>query len=858
MRRSPAMAWLVAVAAAPAALSVAGDSPWEIRRARTSDAVRAGGYPTWSVTFAGPPAAVDVAIDGDPGPARGVILVGRRLRVPKDKLVALSFAYRTYCAHPHRSGMLQVAVFTPKAWDKLPVDPKTEHVHGQDRDARPLWSTTVHGLSGDDVTEPVQLSAETAATMGHFVRTLADREVVLAAVWMAAHTCPERAALGRLHIVTMKPKDPLQSLLERLDLGRPDLKEVRAAVGKADRDKAVDALIAHFHTRYPKRPQPAALSKGAIRDAVMALKNRFQSCGSSDYFELGKDFDWHQNAIADKEWLLHLQWHHILRTLVQAGAVKNDPRYTQKAVELIRDWIPKNYPGARWSWRTLEVSLRAMNWTTIYPYLLHHKGFSRQDHVAFLYTLAEHVDYLLPPKRFHSGHNFGATESKALLHVGLAMPEFKNAKLWRDTAWERFEGEITAQVLADGAQRELTTGYHCGVMNSFFGAAQAIQGRGFKPSTLYWERLAKMHEYSMFLTKPDGSQPSLGDSWGGRPLRLIQRGGEFFHRPDMVFVGTGGREGQRPNYLDTSLPAAGYYVMRTSWNDDPDGAYLLLDAAHQWGGGHQHYDALGIILYAHGRTLTPDAGPFSYGHPLRKVFQSTAAHSTLCVDETNQNTAPCALHAFQSLDGLSFIDASHAGYPDVTHRRQILFARPADGVPAYAVVIDRVTGQGRHKLDLHFHLATGETVVDPEHMQVQTAFAKGGNVLVRAIQRQDMVVSNEPSWIMTGYGRKAKRPHVRFQKHRALPATFVTLLLPFKGSQAPKLEAVLIGEPDPAGIISIDVRSAHGRDLLFAGVAPGVTTIGPIGKGKVKVAGRAGLLRLDPAGAPRRQIIVGE
>jgi len=79
---------------------------------------------------------VDVAIDGDPGPARGVILVGRRNRVPNDKLVALSFAYRTYCAHPHRSGMLQVAVFTPQAWDKLPVDPRTEHIHGQDRAAR--------------------------------------------------------------------------------------------------------------------------------------------------------------------------------------------------------------------------------------------------------------------------------------------------------------------------------------------------------------------------------------------------------------------------------------------------------------------------------------------------------------------------------------------------------------------------------------------------------------------------------------------------------------------------------------------------------------------------------------------------
>ena len=79
--------------------------------------------------------------------------------------------------------------------------------------------------------------------------------------------------------------------------------------------------------------------------------------------------------------------------------------------------------------------------------------------------------------------------------------------------------------------------------------------------------------------------------------------------------------------------------MRTAWTDDPSGIYCLLDAAHHWGGWHQHYDALGLVLYAHGRTLLPDAGPFAYDNPLRPVFQSTPAHSTVSIDGGNQNTS---------------------------------------------------------------------------------------------------------------------------------------------------------------------------------------------------------------------------
>ena len=829
-------------------LAVAGGD-WEVRRLRTSDAAKAGGKPEWGVSIT--PAedgAVSVAVSEENGRSRGCIYVGQRVRIDGDKPPALSFSYTTSCALGHRSGNLGLALFSPEVWDRLGHDAKTELCDGT-RELRAAWRLELHRMASSDVLEPRPLDAGSQRLMQRLTRTYAGREMVLVVTWSGAHSSVERASLKGLRIVTGQPENAVDILLGRLDLDYEPLAAVKAKAAAGDKAGAVDALIAHFRQRWPEAPQPTKISRGSFEECDQALENRFRSIGSSKFYTLGKDFQWSENAIDDKEWLLHFQWHDWLKALVQAGQIKQDPRYTRKAIELIRDWIPHNYPGANWSWRELEVSLRGMKWCEIYRYLLHSPDFVRQDHIDFLNTLAEHADYLVPEGRFHSGHNFGTTESKALLAMGRTFPEFANAKQWQETGWGRFEGEITASVLADGAQKELTTGYHNGVLNSFMSAANLVEGTEMKPSKLYWDRLEKMHDYTLFLTKPDGSQPDLGDSWNGRQAKILMRGSGVFDRPDMAFVGSGGKEGEPPAYLDTQLPETGYFVMRTSWTDDPDGLYLCFDAARHWGGWHQHFDALGLILYAHGRTLTPDAGPYAYGNPLRAHFQGTPFHSTVTVDEGNQNTSPCRVHAVRSAAGLSFADAEHAGYKDVLHRRQILFARPGQGHAGYFLVIDRLTGAGEHTLDAHFHLPVGPTKVAAN--EVRTDFPEGGNLLIRGLAGGAM--SQETSWLMTGYGKKADRPDVRFRKTGALPAVFVTLLVPYAGSAAPDIKVRLVKPATADGAVAVEVRTGGMRDVVFA-----TPNSGPLSIAGLTGEGRAGLVRTDDAGKMVLQAVIAE
>jgi heparan-sulfate lyase len=822
---------------------------WDVRRLRTSDAAKAGGFPGWTVkAIPRQDGARSLHLDDADGRARGVVYLGRRVLVDADAPPALVFSYTSFCALPHRSGNVGLAIFDPTTWDRLGRAIDTELCEG-DRTLRPRWSYPLHGMAAADVIEPVPVGEKAIALMRQAARTYAGQNVVLAVTWMGAHTSVERASFHSLRVVRGKPENAMEVLLDRLDLDAPELAAVKQQRTAGDVPGAVDALVAHFRERWPEPPATPGITRGSLQECDQALENRFRSIGSNKFYKLGEDFEWSRNAIDDQEWLLHFQWHHWLKALVEAGQLKHDPRYTRKAIELIRDWIPKNYPGARWSWRTLEVSLRAMNWPVVYRYLLHSPDFTRADHVAFLNTLAEHADYLLPVERFHSGHNFGATESKALLTMGMTFPEFANAKTWRQTAWHRFEGEITDQVLDDGAQKELTTGYHNGVLTTFLTVARMVEGTDMHPSKLYWDRLEKMHDYTLFLTKPDGSQPDLGDSWRGRQGKILTRGADVFHRPDMLFVGSDGKEGTRPDYLDTQLPETGYFVMRTSWTDEPDGLYLCFDAARHWGGWHQHYDALGIILYAHGRTLTPDAGPFAYGSPLRDTFQGTAFHSTVTVDEGNQNTSPCRVHAVRMVPGLSFADAEQTGYEGVTHRRQILFARPGRGCAGYFLIVDRVTGEGEHTVDAHFHLPPGPARKSANG--IRTDFPKGGNLLLQGLGEGEL--SLETSWIMTGYGEKTDRPDVRFRQHGRLPAVFVTLLVPYRSSATPGFQARLLAPAQATGPIAVEVSNGGRRDVLFA--APDVQ---PMSLPSFSGQGRAGLVRLDGAGKTILQAVVGE
>jgi hypothetical protein len=144
------------------------------------------------------------------------------------------------------------------------------------------------------------------------------------------------------------------------------------------------------------------------------------------------------------------------------------------------------------------------------------------------------------------------------------------------------------------------------------------------------------------------------------------------------------------------FPDAGYAMLRAKKNDL---SIILKFGPH--GGGHGHYDKLGEIVYAEGRTQAVDPGTQLYGMALHKEWdQMSVAHNTLTADELRQDQATGKLIAWKDEDGYAAVTAN-AGpvykFADLT--RSILVT------DEYALQVDRThsTDGKAHVFDFNYH-----------------------------------------------------------------------------------------------------------------------------------------------------------
>jgi hypothetical protein len=203
------------------------------------------------------------------------------------------------------------------------------------------------------------------------------------------------------------------------------------------------------------------------------------------------------------------------------------------------------------------------------------------------------------------------------------------------------------------------------------------------------------------------------------------------------------------------------------------------------------------------------------------------------VDDDNQNHSAAVLNCFARTQDLSFVDGAQTGYEGITHRRQVLFARPVAGVPPYLVVIDRITGTGVHAVDQYFHFLPAP--VKQGTLEMHTVLPDGPNLLVRAVFAEGVAMEAVDSEVSFVYTEKEPRSAVRYRQKRELPVSFVTLLVPYPGAVVPKIVA---SEMALEGAIGVRVEGDGFLDVIFATDEPVVVSELDIKKGV-----RAGLIR---------------
>jgi hypothetical protein len=446
------------------------------------------------------------------------------------------------------------------------------------------------------------------------------------------------------------------------------------------------------------------------------------SCGIPHDF--GDDIDWSINPtkLKYKEWTWQLSRHPFWRTLGRAYWDTGDEKYARDFVYQMTDWVTDNpvpvnssgnSGGSRW--RTIETGIRMFSsWPDSFFYFLSSPSFDDDAVITMVKSMVEHARHLMAhPTR----NNWLAMEMNGLFHVGVLFPEFAAAETWRRTAAGRLYEEMNNQVYPDGAQIELSTGYHGVSLHNFLGTMRLAKLNDIELPGDYAGRLEKMYDYYLKLLMPDGLLPALNDAGWGNGRSPLRQGYELFpERADFQFAATGGAEGAVPGFTSVHFPYAGWAVMRSGWG--PRDLYLHFEYG-PYGAGHQHEDKLSVVLHAYGARLLTEGGVYAYdSSQWRRYVLSARAHNVVMVDGREQNrrglvdtyvTAEALPNRWYSTPQF---DYAEGWYDDgfgrdrdrtVTHVRSVLFVKPS-----YWLVIDRFmpSDSASHQYDAVFHFDT--------------------------------------------------------------------------------------------------------------------------------------------------------
>lgn len=620
-----------------------------------------------------------------------------------------------------------------------------------------------------------------------------------------------------------------------LDLTRKELSGVAEAVKAKDWKAAKDAWAKHLEERTSptwiwsshdrKTIQDFLRTHGddlseSVKDAEQVMRREFE--WQDVKRTLTKDIAWSSEEY-DKEWGNVLNRHKYWQTLGLAWWATGDDKYAEDWVFMLRDWIKENpvQRMKRGPWRTLETGIRAKAWFDVMNLFMDAPAFDAETKYLFTQSLIDHAHLLAKSERnqqFRKG-NWQQTEASGLACIGIMFPELKEAASWREQAFSLLQEHIKNGIFPDGAQCELTPGYHYWMTLGFIRIQALAQKNGYEIPGLS-ERHEKMFEFLMQLAMPNRWVVPVGDAVTGKQIEMIMGlGALLYHRPDMRYLAVDEVDPdwiwmfppeklaeytnlpkQEPTLRSHMMPYAQYGVMRTGWKKDD--RFLLFDCA-PWAGVHSHNDWLQVTLYS-GRDLLVDSGQCSYDQPLAgKYYRRAKAHNGLLFDDkTYFNKEPKNDPDVLSWNVKERIEFASGRFIDkeFTHQRSVLFVKPD-----YWVVVDHVTGEGEHALTRLFHLPD-VTITKTEH-SVQTDYPDGDNLWIGCAD--NATIEMQEGWWRKTNGETPQTPVAALVTKQKLPATLCSALVPFaQENEIPSLERLKSEDPNQ---IALKVSFKNGR-----------------------------------------------
>jgi uncharacterized heparinase superfamily protein len=543
------------------------------------------------------------------------------------------------------------------------------------------------------------------------------------------------------------------------------------------------------------------------------------------------------DAAGDKKITWELNRHAHFVTFGQAYALTGDERYAASFVAQASAWMDDNPPNRGINWASsLELSFRVMAWLWALHFMAGSPHLTNEFAARFIkYLIAQgrHIESYL--SYYFSPNTHLTGEALGLFYLGVALPELRKASAWRKTGLRILVEQLPIQIRADGGYFEQSSYYHRYTADFYIHLMLLARANNWLLGARTDDRLAAALNYLMWMTRPDGYTPFIGDDDGGRLITFAERaandfrdtlaaGAALFGSGDWKFVAGEaaseiawllGPEGlarydkikaAEPVQHSRAFSDSGYFVMRDGWGGHS--SYALIDCGPHGtrNCGHAHADALSFEFAASGVSWLVDPGTFTYtgDRESRDEFRSTAAHNTVEIDGQSQSVPAGSFswnhiaraNARDFIGGQSFdyFEGSHDGYKrlsdPVTHNRAMIMVKPDDesrDLPTYVVIHDSFAARDRHRYRAAFHFARDCEVSSLG--SAITARASGGRMLeVKTFAAIDPSVRIEQGWVSGAYGHRERAAVARVEIEGEGDQELITLLMPSSVDRAIQIE----------------------------------------------------------------------
>ncbi len=467
-----------------------------------------------------------------------------------------------------------------------------------------------------------------------------------------------------------------------------------------------------------------------------------------------------------------------LQQLVELAIIaRNRPSDREQAIGLLtqqlESWVQANPPGCGIHYiSVMECGLRLI--AVCHALDIARPFLSKASPVWRSATIivSSHADLMRKRLSLHSSSgNHTIAECAGLVYAGLLFPEMQGASGWLEKGVSILREEAGRQILADGGGVERSPWYHLFVLDLFGLVAELLKFKGGDVPVEIAAAVERGRKFIAVLAKSPADLPRQGDADDGYALSPYLR---------LSW------ENPIEHELVTTFPDYGVTCVVMGQGRS---SRLLLDHGPLGMGpsyGHGHADALSVSVDINGKELLVDVGTFSYtGEPeWRSYFRSTPAHNTVCIDNLDQAQQATAfqwsrpytaelVRSHVTEDGVIYLQAQHNGYAGlgIGHARYIIVV-PDELI----IVLDRIDGEGRHKLDLNWHLA-----VDPVVDGATLRFDGYGQAVLMRLQDDGFSLHQGElnpicGWRSPCYGIREPITTVKKSYAGELPHEFVTTL----------------------------------------------------------------------------------